>query len=209
MVIGGVGAKSQIPARDFDKSQLVKSDLAQVCVSYLLKRADSRTQPYEVRKEPRRLKDITEESTLVTTGETWQAVTDGNGRIPPLCQSADGHPAQVVMHRMFLALLARHRYEHIPLLGSMYSIWSFQQLGYETRPWFCKLNVGKCIIAEESFLPLLSCCSTPPVFSLSLDLKQRFFKDCVIVRRKYQLEIYSSGTLYWKDPSEQPSWVGS
>ena len=91
----------------FDHSTLLKEDLAQVCISFVVKRADSNAQPFDVWMTARRLKSITSQSSMEMAGTAWQAGTDGNDGMPPMCQACDNHPTQVAQHRMFLGLLPR------------------------------------------------------------------------------------------------------
>ena len=84
-----------------DVSVLAKDDLAQMFLSFLLERVDTRSSPYEVRRLPRRLKKVTTDAVLTATGETWLCATVANNGIPPLAQACDNHPSQNVFNQFF------------------------------------------------------------------------------------------------------------
>ena len=86
---GGADDKSVLPASEHSPGTLLKSQLCQSWVSYLLRRASTRKDPYDIHMRPKRLVSINTKSVLKLTGSIWQAVTDAAAGIPPIAQAAD------------------------------------------------------------------------------------------------------------------------
>ena len=110
VIVGGVGDKAwiEIP-EDADLDQTIdaleRESLAQTCISWMLSRADSNAQVFDVCMRPRRLKQATAASIMLEAGQIWADATAANGGVPPLAQSCDNHQSQVCMNQLFSGLL--------------------------------------------------------------------------------------------------------
>lgn len=69
------------------------------------KRADCRSQCFDVMMLPRRKKAITGEVVVNDTGSVWKACTLANGGIPPLSSACDNLPAQNVLNALHLGIV--------------------------------------------------------------------------------------------------------
>ena len=49
----------------------MKNQLCQTCVSYLLRRASTRKEPFDIYMGPKRLASVTAQSVLQLTGSIW------------------------------------------------------------------------------------------------------------------------------------------
>ena len=97
VIIGGAYPSSSIiqPSlgddADLDKTALDKNELAQVTMSFLLKRLDRRTGTFDIRMLPRRLTQVTADVQLQICGETVWAATQANEDKAPLIIAYDNH----------------------------------------------------------------------------------------------------------------------
>ncbi|CAE7036047.1 unnamed protein product [Symbiodinium sp. CCMP2592] len=111
--IGGAGEKSKLSCEQHSPGVLRKEDLSQTCVSYLLKRASTRKQPYDICMIPKRLKDVTCKSVMMQTGIVLRAVTEA-ANLPPIAIAFDNHSSHGSMNSWFLGLQHVDEYRDLP-----------------------------------------------------------------------------------------------
>ncbi|CAE7678072.1 unnamed protein product, partial [Symbiodinium necroappetens] len=111
--IGGA-EQTKIPVSKEACAKLRRSDLAQVCISYVVARCDTNAQAWDVRLIPRRLTSVTALKNLQQAGEVWAATTQGNQGLPPLCQCHDNHRTQTIFNRVFLGMEPKDKLAGVP-----------------------------------------------------------------------------------------------
>ena len=106
IIIGGAhpDASCVLPLSDGSLPELRKESLAQVCLSFLVKRLDRRDGTFDVRMVPRRLKQITGQAQLQMCGETLLALAESNGDKPPLIVAFDNHPGHNLVNCTLLGV---------------------------------------------------------------------------------------------------------
>ncbi|CAE7626525.1 unnamed protein product, partial [Symbiodinium sp. CCMP2592] len=112
--VGGADDRAVLPASQHSPGTLLKTQLCQTCVSYLLKRASTRKEPFDVCMAPKRQSSVNTQSVMALTGSVWQSVTAAAGGIPPISQSCDNHPSQTRFNALFLGQLSADDVRGIP-----------------------------------------------------------------------------------------------
>ena len=112
--VGGADARSILPSSEHAPGTLLKTQLSQTCVSYLLKRASTRKEPFDILMGPKRQSSVNAQSVLHLTGSVWQAVTKAASGVPPICQACDNHAAHGLMNGLFLAQLNQDQVATVP-----------------------------------------------------------------------------------------------
>ena len=106
MIIGGQYPESCLilPHENGSFPDLAKESLAQVCLSFLVKRLDRRSGTFDVRLLPRRLTQVTGSSQLQLCGETLLALAESNGGRPPLVVAYDNHTSHQLVNSILLGM---------------------------------------------------------------------------------------------------------
>ena len=110
--VGGTGQKAKLHSSEARPGLLKKEELAQQCVSYLLKRASTRKQPYDICFLPKRLADVTRDTVMAQTGLVLQAVTDA-AKVPPICCAYDNHASHGHMNSFFLGVMPKDCFKDV------------------------------------------------------------------------------------------------
>ena len=104
VIIGGADPDCSciVPSEDGGFPELDKATLAQVTLSFLVKRLDRRAGTWDVRMCPRRLSQITGASQLQLCGEALQALSESNGDRPPMLLAYDNYPSHQLINSIML-----------------------------------------------------------------------------------------------------------
>ena len=123
MIVGGTGTKGHawIPVEesedlDLKMDGLLRENLAQTAISYVLSRVDSNRQVFDVCMLPRRLKEMSTRGAMEQAGLMWQEATAANNGLPPLSQSCDNAASQVAFGALFTGLMP-DLMKKLPFLG--------------------------------------------------------------------------------------------
>ena len=149
--VGGCEEKAKIPCANHQPGSLQKCELSQTCVSYLLKRASSRKQPFDICMLPRRLKSVTRQSVMENTARVLQSVTEAAQK-PPIAVAFDNHAAHQPLSAFYLGLLPAARYKDLPFFGacqlqprlSGLPLWLFTTPAWGGHVIFAANDAGHC-----------------------------------------------------------------
>ena len=106
VIIGGAHPHSSVIVPESGMGELEKSKLAQVTMSFLIKRLDRRSGTWDIRMGPRRLTQVTADAQLRLCGETVWAATIANDNKPPLILAYDNHASHQKINAILMGIAA-------------------------------------------------------------------------------------------------------
>ncbi|CAE7037719.1 unnamed protein product [Symbiodinium sp. CCMP2592] len=140
--IGGAGSNAKLRVSDHAPGTLKKTDLAQQCVTFLLKKASTRKFGFDMAMMPKRLSEVTLDTVFEHVGSVLKAVCSA-APAPPCCVAYDNHASHGLMNTFFLGLMPKERYQNtaffkecVPVVRSLaLPCYRFASMAYKGK--FC------------------------------------------------------------------------